>query len=423
MKQKNARRKIITRSLSNNAGLGATIMFANADMSLADDGSILIPYGMWRHTMGWQKFGREEANAICNSFTSWLSRIMGRITGAKVGLPVFNGHPDQKEYESEFPDKTEYGQVESMEAKDDGLSVRMVLSNAGAELVKKGLRFISPRWDAHPVGEKEDATIWSPFRILSIGLVKRPNIPTASLVNHGSELMNKNDLIALFGLVATATDDDVKKAVEAAAKRPSAESLSNAESKLTAAERALAARETELALARTTLTNAESARDTANTALSNERKAHRAVLVNSAIREGRVLPADQAVWVGRLDSNFEVESKALANLKPVLKVEGITEKGQLVNLAAVNAALQAMTPEQRAEWAKTGILANDDGGDGLSGDDMANVGALVKLVNEEMNSAACQQIKDPQKRHSVAMRNVLAIHKKFLSPKGTDGTN
>ncbi len=119
------------RSLSNDAG-AATIIFSNADLTVDEQGWTLIPYGMWQHAMGWQKFGKEEATAICNAFSSW----MGKIRRAITGLPVFKGHPDQPELAAEFPDASEYGQVAEMQARENGLAIKQVLSNAGAELVK-----------------------------------------------------------------------------------------------------------------------------------------------------------------------------------------------------------------------------------------------------------------------------------------------
>ena len=44
------------RTLSNNA-LGATIIFANGELTVDERGWTVIPYGLWRHAMGWQRFG------------------------------------------------------------------------------------------------------------------------------------------------------------------------------------------------------------------------------------------------------------------------------------------------------------------------------------------------------------------------------
>lgn len=391
-----------TRTLCNYAP-GATIIFTNADLTVDEAGWTKIPYGLWRHSMGWQQFGKEEAIAICNAFTS----IMGRIKRAIVGLPVFKGHPDEPGMAAEFPDKHEYGQVSEMKAMDDGLAIRQVLSNAGADLVRSGLKFISPRWDAKPIGEKDDATVWSPYKMLSIGLVKRPNIPNASLVNHSStpDIMNKKDLIELFKLAADATDEQVRDAVAAASQRPSAESLSNAEGKL-------AGKDTEIVALKSSVTALTTERDTANTALANERKSHRTSLINAAVKDGRVKPADLDLWKGRLETNFAAESVTLSNLAPVIKTTATTEQAAL---ALLNQRLSGMSEEERRSFLASGTLSNDDG-DGPSSD-MANVKELCNMVNKEMKSGNYDHIKDPNQKYSAAMGNVLKLHKKFLQTK------
>jgi hypothetical protein len=378
-----------TRSLCNNAATG-TIIFANADMSVDDAGFTLIPFGIHRHSMGWQQFGKAEAEAICNAFGGMIGKIKRFVSS----LPVFKGHPDQKEFANEFPDKTQYGQVAEMEAREDCLAVKMAISNEGEALIRGGLKYISPRWDARQVGAKDGEPVWSPFKMLSIGLVDRPNIPNAKLVNHAPEFMNKAALIALFKLAADATDAQVEAALANAAARPTTETLTNAQ--------------TELATAKVALANVTTERDTAATSLSNERKAHRLTLVNAAVKDGRITAADIALWTGRLETGFEAESKVLANMTPTVKTNATTEQ---IALKALSNRLAAMTDVERAEFIKTGTMANDD-----DGADMANVHELHALVNLECEGDSCKKIKNPNTRYATAMQNVLKRHPKFLTP-------
>lgn len=398
-----------------NAAQSASFVLFNAELAVDEHGWTVVPFGMWRHAQGWQRFGKEQAEAICNAFRS----TVGRIKRALTGLPVYKGHPDDPAFAEEFPDKTAYGQVANMEVRENGLAIQQVLSNEGADLVQnEKLHFISPRWDAAQIGERSGVPVWVPTRMISVGLVDRPNIPNKSLVNHSilsnasleDDFMNKKDLIALFALAADASDADVNAALTAAAKRPTAESLSNAESAKTRIEG-------ELTTAKTALSNAETKLTEATTALANERKAHRTTLVNAAIADGRIRVADEKLWTGRLETNFEAEAKALSNLKPTIKVHGTTEQDALVSLGEVNARLQAMTPEQRSEWAKGGILGNAAvDGDAGSGDDMANVKVLSDLVAQEMTSPKYANCKSNAERHNMAFSAVLKKHPRFLSP-------
>jgi hypothetical protein len=396
--------KLNSASLCNNA---VAVVFSNAELTIDDRGWTVIPYGMWRHPLGWQQFGMEQATAICNAFAIMATKLKRAI----VGLPIFNGHPDEPEYEAEFPDKTEYGQLAEMEARADGLAMKLVLSNDGANLTKMGLKYISPRWNADVIGEKNGEKVWAPREMLSVGLVKKPNIPNMSLVNKGTDLMQKKDLIALFGLAADSTDEAVTSAVAAAAKRPTTDSLSNAQTEATTAK----AKVTEL---ETSLTNAAKEKTDLATALANEQKAHRTTLVNVAFKEGRITEAQVPIWQKRLDANFADESKALTNMAPVIKVKGITDSmsGLITDL---NARLAKMTDAERAEWSKVGVLTNDDMGGG-AGDDLANVKELCNLVTTEMKKGAYDHIKDPNQRYAQAMKNVLAVHKKFTDIKDAD---
>jgi hypothetical protein len=186
--------------LANNASSGCVL--ANLDLSVDHEGWTVIPFGSWPHSRGLQIFGKAEAENIVSAFKSTWSKLKRAVTG----LPVYKGHPDVPEFADEFPDRTEYGQVADMEVRPDGLAIKQVLSQAGAELVKSGWKFISPFWDAKPAGTQSGVTRWFPTKIFSIGLVKKPNIPNKSLANQEPDLMNKADLIKLFGLAAEATD-------------------------------------------------------------------------------------------------------------------------------------------------------------------------------------------------------------------------
>jgi len=118
----NNKRRIAGRSLSNNA-LAGTIIFSNADMSVDEKGWTLIPYGKWQHSLGWQHFTKEDAVAMCNTFTRAAEGVVNKIRRFVIGLPVFKGHPDEPELASQFPDDTIYGQTAEMEARENGLAI------------------------------------------------------------------------------------------------------------------------------------------------------------------------------------------------------------------------------------------------------------------------------------------------------------
>jgi hypothetical protein len=133
--------------------------------------------------------------------------------------------------------------------------------------------------------------------------------------------MNKFILALLAAMGRTlgneATEAEIIAALQAAepharalAARPEATALANEQSARTSVETELATTKTKLA--------------ELTTALANERKAHVTVLIDAAVREGRITEAHKPVWASRLQRDFATESTALANERGALKTTGTT---------------------------------------------------------------------------------------------------
>lgn len=381
-------------SLANSA-MG--MVFANGAVTTDANGWTLIPFGMWPHSQGLQKFGMKEAEAIVAEFKG----LAGRLKRAITGLPIFKGHPDVPGYEEEFPDKTEFGQIADMEVRDDGLALQPVLSQSGADLVtKEGYKFVSPYWDAVPTGQQDGHQVWSPTKIKSVGLVKRPNIPNKSLANNAIFPM-KEKLLTAISLAADASDEAILAKVTALANSQTA--IANAESKMNAAE-------ADAKEAKAQLANAISAKDAAVTALANERKDRIEQILRGAIKDGRITAAQKELYRSRIANSFELEVTALENMAPTIKTNPTVEQKALEEIQKKLALLSGES------------LANDamDG----DGDVMANVRKLSHLVANEMESPACKNIKSPAARHNAAWANVLKAHPNFakmdMGPGGAD---
>lgn len=323
----------------------AVVGLSNELGALAGDGWAIIPYGQHPNDRGLQPFGKPEAERMVGYFKNgWNS-----IKRAFVGMPIYRGHPDMAKtvraelkratepaqraslqalinsIERRYPDKTVYGTITDLEARDEGLALRVVLTEEGAALVNEsGLTSFSPHWlglDGPPVNGKPTKI---PVYLVSIGLTDRPNIPGTSLVNDQPEFsptMKKHilALLAALGrpLANEATDEQISAALEAASPvaqaliaRPEATALANEQSRATQLAADLA---------------------NANTALANERTALAAVttarnelLVAEAIRAGRITEAEKPTWLGRLSTNFATESVALANERPAVKTRAAT---------------------------------------------------------------------------------------------------
>ncbi len=380
-------------SLGNEADPAFSLMgFANA-AEISEDGTTLIPYGNWPHSEGIQRFGLEQAQAIVARFKS----TWGTFKRAIVGLPVFRGHPDIPSLANEYPDKTEYGQIADLEAKPEGLAFRLILSSAGAGLVAKGLKYISPHWLANAVGKQGDRTIYEPALLKSVGLTSRPNIPNKSLVNTAAS-MNPKLLTLLASILnlkplANATVVTEAQVNDAAAALPEGFTLVTGE--------ALANERTEKAGILTRATTAEKrvkeledADNARQLSLANERKSSIANLVNEAVKAGKIRETDKAVWTRRLELDFENESKALGNSQ-ALKTTPTAEQRRLADMD------RKLKAGRGGEG--TAPLAND-------GDSIGD------LVNAELTAMGCTDSRSRGANYNQAFANVKRRKPDLFAP-------
>jgi hypothetical protein len=322
-----------------------------------------------------QRFDRAAADNIVAAYNS----TWGRVKRAITGLPIFNGHPDVPGFEKIFPDTEVKGTWAKLEAREDGLYGQPVLTPNGADLVTGGRDRLSPYWWCKPLAAltADGRPIVSPFRLLSVGLVDKGNIPGPSLMNsatatqtHDNPMNKERDLLIqilaalgtnvtaqagdteLANAVQTCIGDLQKKTADAAKAAPAAAAnaallavLANAKlddkAKLETALTELAASKTAIATANSAVTTATATattltaeRDTARTALANaeaatkaERKAHATRFANAAMTAGKIRAADVPVVIERLCNaadlkTFDADTKTVAEGKPLLSTEG-----------------------------------------------------------------------------------------------------
>lgn len=273
--------------------------------------ALLSPYGDLPHTQGIQRFSREAADALVSRYKSFASRIKRAV----VGMPIYHGHPDHPAFANKYPDKTPFGQVADLQAREDGLYWRPVLSEAGAELVEQGKKYPSINWLCKPIANH----VYEPFQTLSVGLVENPNIAGAQSLSNAipddpdqpdktTDIM-LDELIKLLGLPEGSTAEQVTAAIN--------ELKAKAEAEPKEPEPETPDPEKEEAMANAQAENAKLKADLekAKAALANEQKKTRETLVETALEEGRILANEKDRWLKRLENDFESESKALAESK------------------------------------------------------------------------------------------------------------
>ncbi len=144
--------------------------------------------------------------------------------------------------------------------------------------------------------------------------------------------MNKEEMIKILGLQPDATDDEIMTAIKAGAQ--ALEEIATERTKAEAAEADKAAAVNEC--------------EKVKTELANEKAAHRGILLDNAIADGRISVAGRAAWEKRLSDDFKAGAIALANersLKRVSAVDGKTPaKTDAVNLVALANERMAKNP-------------------------------------------------------------------------------
>lgn len=282
---------------------------ANATVEVGEDGfALLAPFGDSHYTLPDPKGGTisviqrvtpESAKRAVEGFNSLFSKAKRWFRGA----PIFNGHPDRKGMENQYPDKEVKGLFRELEVRENGLYVRPLFNDAGVELLNSGKKlFFSVRWTAEQTGEKDGKMVLEPINVVSIGMTPNPNLPTELLNSAGQppEQMNKKLIIAAliaagFDVANEASDEQVGSRLADMAKAASnARTLENSkaesETKAKAAEARVAT-------------------------LENERNKLLEHVLTDRQKSGAITEAERPVWERRVKADFTNEFPALVGIE------------------------------------------------------------------------------------------------------------
>jgi hypothetical protein len=284
-------------------------------------GTIRVPFGRWdfgakklddgRTVFFVQELTRDGAERMA-------AKINAGVADGEKGVPVYWGHPDVPELAHKYPDKRAKGWIKSAAVEADALvlSVEWLEEHA-----TDGFGWFSPFWGGPAKDLGQGRYLKQLDSLTSVALVNIPNIQefrlanelqggvnnneTGAIAGEGEKKMDRAKLIQALGLPETATDEDIFAAIE--------------KNKAAAADAA-----TKQAAAEAEKGQAEKDRDEAKTELANERAAHRALLLDQAIAEGRISVAGRAAWDKRLTDDFAAGKVALANEKPLKTETAVT---------------------------------------------------------------------------------------------------
>lgn len=140
-----------------------------------------------------QRFTFESAKKMADAFNGSVRRLLEKLPFAKASLPCYNGHPDHANAGTEPQDTEVYARVEKLDAREDGLWAT-IRKFPALELLKNdlGRLEISPRWLCEPQG----GDVFTPFRLISLGFVKKGNLPNADTINSDqtNDIMSEEQL-------------------------------------------------------------------------------------------------------------------------------------------------------------------------------------------------------------------------------------
>ena len=286
-----------------------------------------------------QRFQKPDAETIVNEFNSLLSTPQRLL-----GLPWYIGHPDHARFKGQHTDSKAYGRVKKLEVRDDGLYANVRFGVAGKQLVEdEAFHGHSVNWRAVPTGTDQGMTIFRPVALKSVGFTNDPQIPVrpVSMSNEASddeleptELPNEDmtipprlKLIAGFKEDEEVTMDQIIAALEKAHPNQSTHTQSTPNNTMPN-ERKIKIGDKEFNLtfandadadagasAIETLVNdqTKAAADAKVSAdnFANERKRSATMIVDKAITEGRLLPANKDATILELcNAGDEFEAKA-----------------------------------------------------------------------------------------------------------------
>ena len=296
------------------------------------DSQYPIPDGKGGHTTVIQRITKDTAQTMVETWNSTLSRVKRFFRGG----PIYAGHPDRPGMAHLYPDKEVKGLFNELQVRENGLYVRPLFNDAGAQLLEGGRKlFFSGRWPARQTGTKDGMPVFEPFSVTSIGLTPNPNLPTEMLnakpaagaaetgagargANPTDTMNERQKLLAalisagILTLNNEATDDQIVAAVRGLhAQAANVTTLTNERDTL---KTTLAARDTEV----TTLKAAATA---SATQFENERKTLINHSLDRAQKLGAITEADRKVWEGRLTRDFANEFPAFEKLAPTVKTD------------------------------------------------------------------------------------------------------
>lgn len=328
-----------------------------------------------------QVFDAPAAAALVRRFKTAANALVSAVFRTERFLPVYHGHPDHPQFAANgHDDFTLRAKITDMEVRDDGLYIRPEFTDAGNALLTAGQKlWWSPRWLTEFAREDTGGgkRYWRPFKLISAGLWPTPNI-YGSAANARPNSNEDTPMPEWIKKILTAlgfTEDQANAVVAQSEDAPTGDNITSALTKrLDAANgfydlqialmRALGYSDDEINLFReeaagaptleqitqrlterlgtaaqqqTDVANAQSRITTLEADLKAERTARAELVVDRAISDRRLSPADRDTNVREL---ADADDFANASRELLAKPELLPSGGTAASVAARKGEMQ-----------------------------------------------------------------------------------
>ncbi len=259
----------------------------------ANDGDgwyLVAPYGNFSHRVGVQRFDERGADEIIDKYKSIWARLK-RAAGFGTTIPVHLGHPDVGDdgrpgISSKYLDKSVYGKVADLAKSPEGLLAKIDWQ-PDFGLLPHGLRF-SPFWLMRPLSKG----VYRPMFLASLGLTPTPNIPATAAANSLEEAIStenqtkENQMIKELLKLLGYSEEEAQKYLDKSEGAPS-------EDEIKAKIKAVFDGAGNAEAAKTAQAEAEKKLAEAQAAAANDRAAAAEIVINAAIKAGKLTEADR----------------------------------------------------------------------------------------------------------------------------------
>jgi hypothetical protein len=315
---------------------------------VAPFGDRKYPHQVGDHKFIIQRLTKSSADELVNSFQSFVGKAKRFFRGA----PMFVGHPDHPGTGAQYPIKEPVGVFREMRVGDDGLYVRPVFTDRGAEFLDAHVKlYPSVRWQVRPAGEKDGVPVYEPFNLTSIGMVRNPNLPTEMLnAKQEINIMEKKLLIPLLSQLGLTIANDAADEVISNSVLTFANEVKTKAARITALEAEVTAVKTRA--------------DAAELTLANDRKDKASTLLAERIKSGAITEAEKPLWEKRLEHDLVNESVALLALPAKIKttenkdVSGARDRA-VSSVKDAESKIHTLVNTRQAELVATGKTAPD----------------------------------------------------------------